>query len=157
MKITDVEIDNKVKPDVSGKYYVKMEWMFGDANGYGKTVAGPFPENKKDLLIEFLNILQNMINLYSGGKCGWDNYEEIEGYELYFDEDFCYEDKYPNCSKNDLKLQKVRDSVDAQMPCGEMGTIPTLISVKAFYRDRNSNKKHKVNIKTDTGKTLKFL
>lgn len=49
-----------------------------------KTV-GPFPEDRKDLFLEFANLVEAMIKHYPDGKQDWQGYEDVPGYDRWFD------------------------------------------------------------------------
>ena len=88
--IIDVEIAETAQPAGIPQegYYVELHYMYGDADGYNDVTAGPFPNSKKHLLIELLNILEAMLASYPNGKGGWDGYSHVPGYDKWFDPDY---------------------------------------------------------------------
>lgn len=93
--IVDVKLvrgpDRPPAPDKG--FYVRLDYMYGDADGSNSVIAGPFPEDKKHLYLEFLNLLDTMKSWYPHGKGGYDGYEDVPGYAEWFgDDDFDPED-----------------------------------------------------------------
>lgn len=76
--IKDIKIKEKVEMEVPKRgLYVELEWMYGDADGYKNVIVGPFPDNNKNLFIDFLNTLELMEKAYPHGKGGCEDYYHI--------------------------------------------------------------------------------
>lgn len=108
--IVDVKLvrgpDRPPAPDKG--FYVRLDYMYGDADGSNSVIAGPFPEDKKHLYLEFLNLLDTMKSWYPHGKGGYDGYEDVPlaspadlefirslGLEVEYWHDGATPDKYP--------------------------------------------------------------
>lgn len=145
---TDVVINKVKRVNVPKQgYYVNILWEFKD--GSKTTKVGPFPENRKDLLVEFLNIVERMFRLYPNGKIGLDNYESVEGYDLYYN----YID-LSGLSKEEAESQRIRNSVNAEIPCedsGHLGITPSIKQATVDYYDGVSSDGFDVMIVMDTG------
>lgn len=154
--ITKVEIGNKKDFEVKEKgYYVQMKWM-NDEYEYTKTTAGPFPVERTDLLLEFLNIVQNMINLYKEkGKYGSENYDEIEGYDMYF-RSSCHEMK--NATPEEQATQETRKSVNAKAVFhGNEYIYDQIMSAKVIYHDGVVPEPYICKMRTDYGQSIKKI
>lgn len=154
--IMDINIQGKEEKKShiipSKGYYVNMYW---DSDEEDLTIAGPFPEEHKDLVIEFLNILQNMIKLYPNGKGGWDDYYDVAGYSKYFEGGLNISKISKKFSDEELVLQEIRNFVGAEIPYEDDGTVcAELLSVDVFYHDGISSDNYTVEIMTDTGESL---
>ena len=76
--IKDVIIENKKEePQMEEGFYVEIEFMYGDADGYTNRTVGPFYPNQKEYLIQFLNMLESCLNAYPNGRGGDDDYEDV--------------------------------------------------------------------------------
>lgn len=76
--IKDVIIENKKEePQIEEGFYVDIEFMYGDADGYTNRTVGPFYPNQKEYLIQFLNMLEDCLNAYPNGRGGEDDYEDV--------------------------------------------------------------------------------
>lgn len=102
--IKDVIIGRKKEePQIKEGFYVEIEFMYGDADGWKNKTVGPFYPNQKEYLIQFLNMLESCLNAYPNGRGGDDDYEDVvETLKIW---NFAYEeDDIPNIDK---KLEKV--------------------------------------------------
>lgn len=110
-------------------FYFKLEYMYGDANGHADRIIGPFPAERKDLVLEFANVCQGMLDAYPEGKGGFEGYEDVPKYEAYFNEDFDPDEDDPD--------QEVRDTVGAEteyVPDGS-GCVASLTGFSCYYQD----------------------
>lgn len=133
--ITHIEIGKEIKTDIPKEgFYVKLKWMYGDADGYAFKEIGPFPEERKDLYIEFLNVLNAMIAEYAKtGKGGFDAYDHIPGVEKFFctdeffpDELHLDEDSYNFLYDLDLRIETVPNGYENEAE---------LLSFTPYYHD----------------------
>ena len=75
MKFDTVTIEGKTKKkQIEEGYYVKIEYMYGDADGYAKRTWGPFYKGEEDALLRFVNMLEKTLNAYPHGRGGCDDY-----------------------------------------------------------------------------------
>lgn len=127
-------------------YYVNILWEFKE--GKDMTKVGPFPEDRKDLLVEFLDILERMFLLYPHGKGGLDDFEEVEGLDLYMD----YVD-LNKLSKEEAETQKIRNMICMRIPRDNagMGLVPDLEKACVIYQDGVSDMEYDVQIVMDDG------
>ena len=87
MKVKDVRITNKI-PNIKEGYYIEVTFMFGDADGYTTNEIGPFSDFEKDEMLDALATIQRCIDEYSdSGRCGYDEYNHIEGFKKWFSDD----------------------------------------------------------------------
>lgn len=106
--IKDVIIENKKEePQIEEGFYVDIEFMYGDADGYTNRTVGPFYPNQKEYLIQFLNMLEDCLNAYPNGRGGEDDYEDVvEELKIW---DLAYEeDDTPDIDEN---LEKVVEQI----------------------------------------------
>lgn len=90
--IKDVVIKEPIKrKTIKEGYYVDIDFMYGDADGYVKKTYGPFSEKEKEYLIHFLNTLEQCLNAFPRGRGGFDMYhdkvEELKIWDCSYDED----------------------------------------------------------------------
>lgn len=106
--IKDVIIENKKEEQqLEEGFYVDIEFMYGDADGYTNRTVGPFYPNQKEYLIQFLNMLEACLNAYPNGRGGDDEYEDVV--EILKIWNFAYEeDDVPNIDK---ELEKVVEQI----------------------------------------------
>lgn len=121
-------------------FYVDMKYMYGDADGYATHTVGPFPREREDLLLEFANVCQGMLELYPNGKGDWDGYEDVPKYNAYFDEDYDREEEDPD--------QDVRESVGAETEYApdDSGCVASLQEYRCYYCDGSSPAKYEVTL-----------
>lgn len=137
---TKINIETNPTPaDVPARgFYVDMEYMYGDADGYATRTVGPFPADRHDLILEFLNVCQGMLDLYPHGKGGWDGYASVPKYSAYFDEDYKREDDDPD--------QDIRKYVGAETEYtpDDCGCIASMMSFDCYFHDGNGPDKYTV-------------
>ena len=75
--ITDVIIKGVKKEKIEEGFYVDIEYMYGDADGYKTKTFGPFHLNQKKYLMHFLNMLESCLNAYPNGRGADDDYEDV--------------------------------------------------------------------------------
>ena len=61
-------------------YYVRLRYENAE-----DVTTGPFTNGDKPLLVEFLNVLEAMRELYPSGKSDFDDYAGIPGHDRWFD------------------------------------------------------------------------
>lgn len=83
---TDLKINTDLPKVPAQGFYVTLEWMFGDADGDVERTFGPIPHDRRDLVLELANLLEDMVCLYEdSGKGGYDGYEDVNNYNLWFE------------------------------------------------------------------------
>ena len=113
------------------KYVVKMDFMHGDADFYDTEEA---VYEDPEIVKKLLEVLKNCQNLYPRGKGGYDNYDEAEGFWLFF---YMYD--YDEAPEDFEEL----DSLN--WPCNE-GCWSSLTGVTVTYFDANGIE-HEVKVK----------
>lgn len=66
----------KPKPQKEDGYYVKIKFMYGDADGYTKKKIGPFKVGEERYLNAFLDMLDKCLKAFPNGMGGGDTYEQ---------------------------------------------------------------------------------
>ena len=129
-------------------FYVTMEYMYGDADGYNTVVAGPFPDEKKHLLIEFLNVLEDMAHRYPHGKGGFDGYEDVPNYNKWFDVETMAEECEPDFA--DPSDAEFRDGLGLEVECTPegIGAIASLTGYDVTWRDGKTLGEYAVGLTT---------
>ena len=142
--ITDVIIKGVKKEKIEEGFYVDIEYMYGDADGYKTKTFGPFHLNQKKYLMHFLNMLESCLNAYPNGRSGFDDYEDIVEDIKIWDVDY---ERY-----DDLKIDKNFKQVIQQIgfdiervPCG-LDMEASIIAYSVKYYDQNDGY-HDVEIK----------
>lgn len=144
MKIIDAKYDTNPTPaKIPEKgFYVDLDWMYGDADGDASTTVGPFPEKYKHLYIEFLNLLQDMEELYADtGMGGDDDYRGVANYHKYFDRDLgdeTDEDKF--LTYLGIEMEYCPDG---------WGSAAELMGYRCYYHDGTTIDKYNVSLTTE--------
>lgn len=145
--ITAIKIKNPIKKKVPKKgFYVKIKWMYGDADGYKETKVGPFPENRKDILIDFLNVVSDMLRLYPHGKGGYDGYDSVDGYLKFFSEDYRYD--YDALTDEEKETRAIEEYVGAEQVYtpDDSGCVASICGYKVYYMDGITDDKYNVSV-----------
>lgn len=74
------------KPKYRGKFVVTVTFMYGDADGSGSEEI-VFDKTQERELIDFLNFLGRCASAYPGGRGGSDEYDHIEGWDKWVNEE----------------------------------------------------------------------
>ena len=143
--IKDVMIKGKekIKKQKEG-YYVKIEFMYGDADGGTKKEFGPFYPEQKKYLLHFLNMLEDCLNAYPNGKGGFDEYEEVveelKVWNLLYEED-----DVPNISD---EFEKVVKQIRFEWICDPNGFYneSTIVDYKVRYFNKQDQQFHNVEL-----------
>lgn len=70
-------------------YEVEVKVMFGDGDGYDTFIVGPFLKDKdEELLQHLIETLERMEQAYPHGRGGGDEYNHVEGFAAWFEEDY---------------------------------------------------------------------
>lgn len=86
--VKDISITEKVKEKIKNGYYIEVEFMFGDADGYTTKEMGPFSEEEKMELIDAVETIQRCIDEYADtGRGGLDDYDHIKGFDKWFSDE----------------------------------------------------------------------
>lgn len=75
-----------IKPRYRDKFVVTVNFMYGDADGSGSEEI-EFDKNQEPELIDFLNFLGRCAAAYPGGRGGSDDYDHIEGWDKWVNEE----------------------------------------------------------------------
>lgn len=112
-------------------YYVECKYVY-DEHASKIATYGPFPENKKHLLIEFLNLLEEMVTLCQAdkNKVITDEYWEIENYSKWFNQSQRLTDGTP-----DDVFRHSMDMKPEYWPGSDDNQFATLESFDCIYRD----------------------
>lgn len=124
---TDLKINTDLPKVPAQGFYVTLEWMFGDADGDVERTFGPIPHDRRDLVLELANLLEDMVVLYEdSGKGGYDGYEDVNNYNLWFES-----------KKSDDKDQQIRNNVGCEIeytPDGS-GCVAELTGYNVTYQN----------------------
>ena len=135
--ITDVKVlSNKTPVQIPERgFYIDMHYMYGDADGDKDTSTGPFPDDKKDLLIEFMNVLNEMVEMDDT-----DDYCTIANYDRWFDASFH--------GRNLTPEQTFRKNLNLQIEYTPDGwsTVARLTGWDVYYYDGTSLDKYQVEL-----------
>lgn len=73
--IKDVKITKPIaKERIKEGFYITVNFMYGDADGWHDETYGPFVEKEKKHLIDFLNMLEKCLEAFPHGKGGYEEY-----------------------------------------------------------------------------------
>lgn len=98
IKITKPIANKKIKEG----FYVTVEFMYGDADGYKKETYGPFTQKEKQYLINFLNMLEKCLAAYPNGRGGFDDYHsKVKELKLWDMNGDCDDDAYEKLSQEE--------------------------------------------------------
>jgi hypothetical protein len=92
----DIVIDKRPKDKLRNVYKISSYYMDGDADSYSDTnIIIPESEledkSKKDEFKSLLLTLARCNHFYMDGKGGYDDYDDVEGYDTHFSKkDSCY-------------------------------------------------------------------
>ena len=75
----------KSKKNPTNMFKVYIEFMYGDADGYGHEELLIKKDNP--YLERFLIFLDDCIKLYPEGKGGYEGFDEVEGYDIFCNDD----------------------------------------------------------------------
>lgn len=122
-------------------FYVHIDFMYGDADGFVTRTYGPFYKNEDKYLLEFLSMLDKCLEAYPNGRGGYDNYEDVvKSLEIWTD---C------NCSDEiDNKFKEVIDRIDFRWetcPDG-YGCQASIESYEVKFFDLTDKQYHEVEI-----------
>lgn len=131
--------------------YVDIDWMYGDADGDITRTIGPFDDTEareRRLLLEFLNILEGMLDLYPDGKGGWDGYENVPGYETWFGPDA---PPAPGMDPADAAVRKRIAALTEYVPDGS-GCIAEMTGFDVYWMDGSTPDRYDVGL-VESGET----
>ena len=151
-KIIDVNLkmhdpNNVQIPNIPKRgFHVTLSYMYGDADGYKDVSVGPFPDEKKHLLIEFLNVLEDMATRYPHGKGGFDGYEDVPNYNKWFDTETMEEEGEPDFENPDDAA--FRDNLELEVECAPdgYGSIASFQGYTIIWRDGKTLSEYAVNL-----------
>ena len=111
------------KNNIKDGYYVKVDFMYGDADGYTKKSIGPFNKTEEKYLDMFLNMLDKCLKAFPNGKGGFETYEkkvdELKlwnpNYEPYDEEEVKEYDKLIENITQDML--DIIDRINFEWPC----------------------------------------
>ena len=143
------QIGNK-KANTKDGYYVKIKFMFGDADGYTDKRVGPFKKGEEEYLDMFLTMLDKCLKAFPNGKGGFDTYE-IQGkvnelklwnqdYEPYDEEEVEEYDKFLESIEVTEKLQKLINRIKFKWPCtpDDFNSQAEILEYKVEYCENNT-------------------
>lgn len=113
MPVVNIAVEqNAAKSGYSNKFVITSEFMHGD-DDFDATRVSVFPGDRKDLVIEFLNFLNNTSEALDGGECQ----DSVPGYEKFSDsysDDFEYglEDGWPIDCNNSVEASYSGSTVE---------------------------------------------
>ena len=144
--VTDVKLNGTSTPtEIPEKgFYVDLNYMYGDADGYNTVTAGPFPEDRKDLLVEFLNVLEGMLAEYPHGKGGFDGYENVPNYSKFFETEDGYETEDEADAAQEIEQLGLLQEIE-YAPNG-YGSVASFEGYTCYYHDGTSLTKHDVTV-----------
>ncbi len=73
------KIGKPKKRKIKDGYYVKIDFMHGDADGDARVTAGPFYKDEEPILDIFITMLDKCLKAFPHGKGGFDTYEDEGG------------------------------------------------------------------------------
>jgi len=147
---TNVVIREEIKNNKQSGYYVTVDYMYGDADGYNAVEYGPFKKGQEKYLAAFANMLEECVEAYPNGRGGDDNYEnEVPAFAVWAMlndyKKYNYTIDGDKLTKEDIGIiENVGFEVETT-PDG-WGTQATICSYKAIYYDADTKKKFNVSI-----------
>jgi hypothetical protein len=151
MKFDTITIEGKSKKkQIEEGYYVKIEYMHGDADGYAKRTWGPFYKGEEDALLRFINMLEKALDAYPNGRGGCDDYvskvpelkEWLEGYEESVKKE-CKDCKN-NCKP--CKIPEIRIGFEWETTPDGWYSDATIEGYSVKYYDCSDNSYHNVKL-----------
>lgn len=94
-KVKEVKITNPMEKEIKNGYYITVNFMYGDADGFVDREIGPFTEDEMDLLYDAIETLERCVHAYPNGRCGDDTYDHIKGFSKWFGFEYDDEDEIP--------------------------------------------------------------
>lgn len=142
--ITDIKPTGEIieLPVPEAGYYVQLHYVYDETDDEKDVVTGPFPMDKKDLLIELLNVLDAMVDLAFQGRNDDDdrgNYSDIVNYRLWFDAVDQNLTRQGETYRNKALRKQLSMSIE-QAPDGSEQAILTHFTV--WYHDGTSYAKY---------------
>lgn len=131
----EFRIGEKVKTPINA-YIVRCEAMYGDADGYGELLIGPFKRNQdEEHLQDFIQFCERMKREYPWGRGGGDDYNHVEGFNKWFCSDNLSEEEY------EALPQTVKDVGDYWLNDPQSdGSQASFEGYSVFYYDENGAK-----------------
>lgn len=127
----EVTIGEKVKTPTNC-YIVECKAMYGDADGYGQLDYGEFKFGRdEDILVEFIEFCERMKNAYPHGRGGYDDYDHIEGFYKWFNQDDMDNDEWETM---DERIKKFCNFYWLRDPQGD-GMQASFKGYKVFHYD----------------------
>ena len=131
-KINEKPKTKKVKDG----YYVKIDFMYGDADGSTTRKIGPFMKHEEAALDAFLTMLDKCLKAFPNGKGGFDQFEEkVEELKIW---NFAYEpDKNETLPEIPDEIKSVIERLQFEWPLepGDWGTQADIIEYSVKYYD----------------------
>lgn len=138
--IKDVKIGNKVEDKIQEKgWYAELEWMYGKR----KTTIGPFPKPNKKLFVEFLNVLQTMVDECKNGKLSHYDYEMLPGVQKFFSDEINPE--FEKLTEEEKCIVMELSPTIERMTDGSCD-FDRLISFSAFWHDGECENRYLVEL-----------
>lgn len=72
-----IVIKEAIGKNVKEGFYVYIDYMYGDADGFVTRTYGPFYKNEEKYLLKFLSTLDECLEAYPNGRGGFENYEDV--------------------------------------------------------------------------------
>lgn len=127
MAITDITI--KADLDIAKRgFYIDACYRHGDTGTPYYVTYGPFPENKREMYIEFLNVIRDTAQLYQDKSTRYATHRiKVKNYKLWFDRD-----KSSGTPTDDFRVSM---GLKSEMYMETFEWAAQLIEFKAYYRD----------------------
>ena len=125
-------------------YYVQVEFMVGDADGYIKKKFGPFYDDETEYLDMFLDILDKCVCAFPKGKGGCDTYEyevtELKVWLIdYYPEDDEEEEEYDKLYEAlSEKCKEIIERIEFEIETDYNCEQTTILKYRVFYYKNNT-------------------
>lgn len=85
---TDVVIREMNKEIPEEGWYLKLYWGYDGGDDEREVKYDPIPSDRKDILLDVLNLLKDMVAKYSESNDYVYHYEDVKNFKKYFDYNF---------------------------------------------------------------------
>ena len=127
-------------PALRKVFVIECEAMIGDADDYKKVILGPFKlKENDDILEEAVKVCEKAQELYPNGKGGWDDYDSIEGFNIWFNNG----DTVEGLDDDDYRFE-----LSGEWPSGEHYGVASFESYEVFYYGQ-AGEKYSVDVEIE--------
>lgn len=149
-----LQLGDIISTNKEAGYYIKVNYMYGDADGYTTDEVGPFFKNEEKYVLAFVNMLQKCMDAYPDGRSGVDEYRDKVAEIDVWTENLEFDTECPiHYTLNGEELKEEDYAIIKRIgfelehcPDG-WGTEATIISYSVTYFDADTNILYEVNLK----------